>query len=214
VKLLPLFAPKGTLLTKDVGPLLERAHYLGPHIRGIAYHDELGVMAFCNPASRHLPRTWFELARWCIDSEAGNAGSRQWGRAARWLHSVAPDVTTVVSYSDPAVGHLGALYRACNWLWAPTWHRLEPPPTGNGSWGIDGVIHSVKDRWVFPLRRDPARQAVLAISDAGVRARWPWAEYREPSWKRNRWHGGGGDFRRFVKQLPLRGPDSDPEEGA
>ena len=45
-----------------------------------------------------------------------------------------PRCTTIVSYSDPSVGHTGALYRACNWLWAPTWHRLQPPPTGCGSW--------------------------------------------------------------------------------
>jgi hypothetical protein len=152
VKPLPLFAPKGTLLTADVGPLLDRAHYLGPHIRGIAYHDELGVMVFCNPASRHLPRQWLELARWCIESKTGNAGSRQWGRAVRWLRSVAPDVSTVVSYSDPSVGHDGALYRACGWLWAPTWHRLKPAPTGNGSWGVEGAIASVKDRWVCECR--------------------------------------------------------------
>ena len=37
-------------------------------------------------------------------------------------------VSTVVSYSDPSAGHTGSLYRACNWIWAPTWLRLRPPP--------------------------------------------------------------------------------------
>jgi len=73
-----------------------------------------------------------------------------------------PEVTTCVSYSDPSVGHTGALYKACNWQWAPTWHRLKPPPTGNGSW--DGQTQqSVKDRWIFRLRPDAQRADILRV---------------------------------------------------
>lgn len=88
-------------------------------------------------------------------------------------------VTTVVSYSDPSVGHTGALYRACNWWWAPTWHRLRPPPTGNGKWTTQQA-QSVKDRWVFPLAPDAERAALLLVRDTSILRRWPFVVYREP----------------------------------
>ena len=83
------------------------------------------------------------------------------------LREFMPHVTTVVSYSDPSVGHTGALYKACNWEWAPTWHRLRPPPTGNGSWR-DGEQQSVKDRWVFKLAKDARRDEILSVKDAAL----------------------------------------------
>lgn len=56
-------------------------------------------------------------------------------------------------------------HRAANWRWSPTWHRLFPPPTANGSW--DGhTRQEVKDRWVYPLRRDPDRDEILRVKDA------------------------------------------------
>ena len=76
-------------------------------------------------------------------------------------------MTTVVSYSDPSVGHTGALYKACNWTWAPTWHRLRPPPTGNGSWK-NGEAQSVKDRWVCILAPDTRRDEILRVKDDAI----------------------------------------------
>jgi hypothetical protein len=170
-----------------VNALLAARHYLGPISRGEAYQDDYGVMVFANPSSRRLPQgQWLELVRWCITSPEKNAGSRQWGQVRRWL-LLRPNVTTIVSYSDPSVGHTGALYRACNWLWAPTWHRLREPPSGNGSW-TDGKRQAVKDRWVFCLRPDENRRHLLAVNDDSIRARMPWAEYRE---------GVGGDYKRW-----------------
>ena len=143
--------------------ILESQHYLGRARRSkFVYQDELGVMVWANPTSRRLPQqTWLELSRWCLRGEK-NDGSKQWGRVRRILLAKFPDVTTLVSYSDPSVGHTGALYKACNWSWAPTWHRLNPPPSGNGSW--DGQrSQSVKDRWVFELRPDPDRAEILRV---------------------------------------------------
>ena len=58
-------------------------------------------------------------------------------------------------------------YKACNWRWAPTWLRLHPPPSGNGSWksrtGGRGEPSPVKDRWIFELRRDDRRPHLLAV---------------------------------------------------
>lgn len=145
-----------------VAPFLARAHYLGPTDRGIAWSDDLGVIVLATPTSRRMPSdgTWLELSRWCLLGER-NGGSRQFARVVRWLKRALPAVTTIVSYSDPAAGHTGALYRACNFQWAPTWHRLSPPPTGNGSWR-EGVASSVKDRWVYGLRPDPRREAMFS----------------------------------------------------
>lgn len=201
--------------------LLADRHYLGPsHRATLTYEDEFGVMVFAPPTARHLPIDWLELVRWCVVGEVVqaaqgdhipsrhlvghgdrvNAGSRQWKAAQRWLRERS-EATTVVSYSDPSVGHTGALYRACNWLWAPTWHRLKPAPTGNGSW-TKGRAQSVKDRWIAILKPDPRRAAVLSVKDANAVRLMPWAEYREPRWKRGvpQLRTGGGDYQRFLKQ--------------
>jgi hypothetical protein len=174
----------------SVAAFLDRHHYLGALRRGTAYQDEFGVIVVSNPTARNLPRDWLELARWCIVSETKNAGSRQWAHFVRACRERFPDATTIVSYSDPSAGHTGALYRACNWHWAPTWHRLRPPPSGNGSWTA-GKPQSVKDRWIFPLRPDSCRRYVLRCRDEAILARKPWAEYRE---------GRGADFRQFQRE--------------
>lgn len=171
----------------SVASLLREHHYLGPTNRGLAWMDGDGVMVFASPTSRRLPQSWLDLTRWCIVSRDKNAGSRQWGRVRRALADRFPEATTLVSYSDPEHGHTGALYRACNWWWAPTWHRLRPPPSGQGSWS-GAKTESVKDRWIFALRPDPSRVSVLVAKDSACLRRWPWAEYREP---------GGADFKAF-----------------
>lgn len=140
------------------------------------------------PTARGVPKHWLELTRWCITSREKNAGSKQWAAMIRALRRDHPQYTTIVSYSDPSVGHTGALYRACNWLWAPTWHRLRPPPTGNGSW-TEGKVQSVKDRWVFLVQSDAQRETVLRAKDESVLKRLPFCVYREPK---------GADYRAFI----------------
>lgn len=163
--------------------VLSERHYLGPSRRAIlTIADDLGVLVFSTPTSRRLPVTWLELVRWCITG-GKNAGSMQWAHVVARLRAAYPAATTVVSYSDPSVGHTGALYRACGWLWAPAWHRLRPPPTGNGSWDGESK-ESVKDRWVYLLAPDAEREGILRVSDDGLRKRMPWASFREPRWRR------------------------------
>lgn len=183
-------------LPRAPGDILRDEHYLGPISGGIWREDEDGVLVFDTPTARGIPGHWLELVRWCITG-GPNAGSRMWARVIPWVRE---RTTTVVSYSDPSVGHTGALYRACGWLWAPTWHRLRPPPTGNGAWS-PGSAQSVKDRWVFLLKPDTEREAVLAVKDDSLVRAMPWAQYREPTWKRGRAQpGGGGDRRRWVQE--------------
>jgi hypothetical protein len=187
----PLFELLGFLDRHDVtwyvgalheaNPFLAANHYLGALTAGGANLVVIGrqcggPVVACQvwrpPTSRNLPAdgSWLELSRWCLTPDAGpNAGSRNHRYAVRLLRD--QDAKTLVSYSDPSNGHTGALYRACNWMWAPTWHRLRPPPTGNGSWQ-PGVIQSVKDRWVFHVaKRDPAR-AALRVDDQGAVRHW------------------------------------------
>lgn len=165
---------------------LAHNHYLGSIDQGFGWNDEFGCAVWKAPTSRRLPVNWLELARWCLRG-IQNGGTQQFKAMRKWLLEAFPLCTTLVSYSDPSVGHTGALYRACNWLWAPTWHRIVTPPTGNGSW--NGVqSESVKDRWVFPLRRDSDRVGILRLEDSYVR-RFPYCEYKEPDgadWKV--WH--------------------------
>ena len=167
----------------DADAVLDGSHYLGASgARGRAtYRDAHGLIVFASPSSRRLPREWIELSRWCL---ADRAGSQQWAACIPWVRETFADVTTVVSYSDPSVGHTGALYRACNWIWAPTWHELRPPPTGAGVRG--GKRQEVKARWVFLMAPDALRGEVLALKDKSLARRYPWAGYAEPAWKKGR----------------------------
>lgn len=192
-----------TDVRKTDGVLAVR-HYLGPCKRGlVAWVDEYGVIVLARPASRVLPKDWIELSRWCVTGTAKNAGSMQWSALRRVLYQM-EDLTTVISYSDPSVGHGGALYRACGWVWAPVWHRLRPPPSGLGSW--DGIKRqAVKDRWVCCLRPDVRRPDLLTPNDESIIRRYPWIAWREPRTKRGLCvpNDGGCDRKRWIAEVGL-----------
>lgn len=163
--------------TFEANWLLSRHHYLGPISSGLLVvvgevdGEVVAAMVWRRPTSRRLPLWWLELSRWCLTPSAGpNAGSRMHRQAVRLIRELLPTTTTLVSYSDPSHGHTGALYRACNWRWAPTWHRLRTPPTGNGNWGTGQ--QAVKDRWIFALRDDDRRAKALWIDDPGAVRHW------------------------------------------
>lgn len=162
---------------------LNQGHYLGAAgaRARLIYQDEHGLIVFSAPSSRRLPQDWIELSRWCLRD--GGHGSQQWRACLRWLQG-RTQASTVVSYSDPSVGHDGALYRACGWLWAPTWHALRPPPTGGGMRA--GKAQAAKHRWVYLLTPDERRAAALDLRDETLARRFPWAAYREPRWRRGR----------------------------
>lgn len=182
---LQLIAADGWCRPSDVSGELSSRHYLGPSLKGWAWRDRFGCLVLSRPTSRMLPESWLELSRWCLVG-VKNGGSKQWAAVARAIRSRFTDCTTVVSYSDPSVGHTGALYRACGWLWAPTWHRIVTPPTGNGSWS-DETAQAAKDRWVFAICDDPDRESVLRLDESYIR-RFPECEYRD---------GRGADYKRW-----------------
>lgn len=164
--------------------LLDGAHYLGAAgARGrLVFSNPQGLIVFSSPASRRIPKDWLELSRWCLLPDSG-WGSAQWRACLAWLRTES-SATTIVSYSDPSVGHDGALYRACNWIWAPVWHVLREPPTGAGVRG--GKLQRAKHRWVYLLAPDHRREEVLRLRDESLDRRFPWVGYREPSWRRGR----------------------------
>jgi hypothetical protein len=179
--------------------ILTENHYLGPtKTADFAWQDVHGTMVFAAPRARNIPGDWLELVRWCLTG-GPNSGSQQWAAFVGFARATLR-ASTVVSYSDPSQGHTGALYRACGWLWAPTWHRLRPPPSGNGAW-TEGKQQAVKDRWIFPLAPDERRAAVLTVKDDSVMKQFGWAQYREPTWRRSVPHldTGGGDYKRFIR---------------
>jgi hypothetical protein len=165
---IPASALQFWVSSKSVAAFLAAHHYLGPVARGFAWSDEWGVLVLAKPTARRLPQdgTWLELVRWCLVGRK-NGGSRQWARVARRLRRENRQLTTIVSYSDPSQGHTGALYKAAGWTWAPTWHRLRPPPTGNGNWG-GKAVQAVKDRWVYPLRADSRRAEIVRVKDDAI----------------------------------------------
>lgn len=180
---------------KAIAPLLQARHYLGPTRRGWAWQDTHGCLVLAAPTSRRLPVGWLELTRWCL---LDGQGSRQWAAVrAQLMNGILPPgmrrPTTVVSYSDPSVGHTGALYRACNWIWAPTWHRLRPPPTGNGAWSQKA--ESVKDRWVDCLLPDSERFEILRVKDTAVVRRL--GDYTEPVVRRGKVVRGTGGMKKL-----------------
>lgn len=155
----------------EANAVLRENHYLGPIDWGRLIvcqwvgGEVVGTMVWRQPTSRRLPAdgTWLELSRWCLTPACGaNAGSRMHRYAVGTIRRLFPAVTTLVSYSDPSIGHTGALYKACNWRWRPTWVQLKPPPSGGGSW--DGrTRQEPKARWVFEVRRDPSREDFLRL---------------------------------------------------
>lgn len=194
----------GWTTTEAVSAMLREHHYLGPLRRGVAWVSEAGCIVVARPTARGVPATWLELSRWCLLGRTKNAGSTQWAQFVRDVRKQYPECTTILSYSDPSAGHDGALYRACNWWWAPTWLRLRPPPSGNGSWR-PGEVQAVKDRWVYPLRKDAQRADLLVAKDDSVLKRMPWARYVEP---------GGADYKRWKMSKTHNDRLSGPERPA
>jgi len=60
--------------------------------------------------------TW-EMARlWIADDVPRNGESWLIAQSIKYIKRERPDVTTLVTYADPSVGHSGTVYRASNWL--------------------------------------------------------------------------------------------------
>lgn len=156
-----------TCQLSEANQLLTQHHYLGAAKASrqcfAAWKcDELvACMVWRWPTARMLPSdgSWLELSRWCLTPMSGaNSGSQMMSWVVRWIRRNMPEVTTLVSYSDPVHGHTGSLYKASNWQYEPTHigRRYDLDgigfPSGNGSWnGVDKA--TPKHRWIYRIGR-------------------------------------------------------------
>ena len=96
----------------------------------------VGVAVYGHPVGRHVipglspllkTNEVLELKRlWIEDGHGRNIESFVIGQTFRLLKRETPEVKVLVSYADPAAGHVGTIYQATNWLYQRL--RLEDRP--------------------------------------------------------------------------------------
>ena len=102
-----------------------------------------GVVVVGTPSSRELMKRGFvEVTRLCAHAAPKNAASYLLGAAKRWAE---PRGFSLVSYSDPGVGHSGTVYRTAGFTHAGK--------SKGGTWGNrpghKQGREGPKDRWVW-----------------------------------------------------------------
>lgn len=148
----------------------------------------MGAVVFSRPGrNQHLmfalrPEEVSELARVALDRHEGFHVTEVVARAMKLLRQRCPGLLLVVSFADPAEGHLGRIYQAGNWIYTGrsaasrsllhNGHKLHkrsytgsnfgrprtPPPPGSAWVPVPG-----KHRYVMPLDRR-MRKHVLKLS--------------------------------------------------
>jgi len=187
---------------RSAAALVVEHHYLHrrppiSHAFGLHEHGRLaGAITFGTPASRHMqvgalpdePGAVVELNRlWVSNEMPRNTESWFVSRALR-----AMPARVVLSYADTAQGHLGYVYRACN-FWYAGWTDMERPkprldylPADPGTHTRDafrsGYERTVRRRpkvkyWTTTGNRTERRRLTAACQ-------WPrldWARYPPPA---------------------------------
>lgn len=182
---------------QEAGALVIKHHYLHrkPHMShcyGLTLDGEtVGVVTFGVPASRHMqmgaypehPDQVVELNRlWLHDSQPHGLAS--WF-VARALKLLPPRI--VLSYADTTRGHLGYVYRACN-FWYAGWTDMERRQARYDYIPLRLGAHT-RDAWrsgvAKKVRRKPKvkywnvtgnRSERKALANA---CRWPALDWRE-----------------------------------
>lgn len=109
---------------------VERWHYSGtmPPIKTVrmgVWWDGVfkGAVIFSRPCrNQHLmfglaPQEVCELGRVALDRHEGFHVTEVVARAIRMLKQRCPDLRLIVSFADPAEGHVGRIYQAGNWIY-------------------------------------------------------------------------------------------------
>ena len=91
---------------------------------GVWWDDQFkGAVIFSRACrNQHLmfglrPEEVCELGRVALDRHEGFHVTEVVARAIRLLKQRCPDLRLVVSFADPAVGHIGRIYQAGNWIY-------------------------------------------------------------------------------------------------
>ena len=94
---------------------------------GVWWDDEFkGAVIFSRPCrNQHLmfglrPEEVCELGRVALDGHEGFHVTAVVSRALKKLRERCPRLRLVVSFADPAEGHLGRIYQAGNWIYTGT----------------------------------------------------------------------------------------------
>ena len=116
--------------TKAARFAVEHWHYSGtlPVVKtvrlGVWWDDRFaGVIVFSRPCrNQHLmfslrPEEVSELGRVALDRHEGFHVTEVVARALKLLQQRCPGLRLVVSFADPAEGHLGRIYQAGNWIY-------------------------------------------------------------------------------------------------
>ena len=133
-------------------------HYLGycpwgARLRLAVYHDGqcVGGMLWGRPTAREYDQVrMLELTRMYLDDICPrNSESRCLALATKIIRKKFPEVHTLISYSDPAYGHTGTIYRAAGWQFdgitkGHPWNPRNGKPRRN-------VAIGPKIRWVKRL---------------------------------------------------------------
>lgn len=186
-----------TITSKEAARVVIANHYLHrrpsiSHAIGLMDDDKnvVGVVTFGTPPSRHLqisacpsdPSRVAELNRLWLDDSLPQ-GSASWFMA-RALRMLPPLI--VVSYADTAWGHLGYVYRACNFRYAG-WTdmdrktpRYDYIPASGGH-----TRDAFRGGYVDRVRRRPKVKYWITTGSPAQRRRltaqcaWPTLDWRE-----------------------------------
>lgn len=147
--------------TTDAKELIIKNHYthkwsssivsLGVFKSGGNY--PVGVLVYGNPVGREVIRGMspllkngevLELKRlWIEDGHGKNIESCSMSRSFDWLKSNHPEVKALISYADPAAGHVGGIYQATNWH-----YQRVIEGRGTGSFSICLVRNPRPEDWI------------------------------------------------------------------
>jgi hypothetical protein len=113
----------------------------------------VGVVVYGNPVGRDVIRGMspllkngdvLELKRlWIEDGHGKNIESCSMSRSFDWLKKNLPKVKTLISYADPAAGHVGGIYQATNWGYQRVMENRE-----TGSFSISLVKDPRPEDWI------------------------------------------------------------------
>ncbi len=117
----------GTLPTKEMQRLIIKHHYTKSIPSGKCHYFEFedAIIAFSIPANPYVSKfltgrnnaVW-ELSRlWAPDGHRRNLLSQAIAFGVTELRRLVPGCLAVISYADPAVGHMGTVYRAASWIY-------------------------------------------------------------------------------------------------
>lgn len=114
---------KGKELSAESMGIIKNFHYsksartqLQVHVFELLVSGQVkGVAIFGLPLSRHEKNGVLELRRFCLVPDMPkNTSSYFLSKCLKWLRKNDPTIHKVITFADPAQGHVGTIYKATN----------------------------------------------------------------------------------------------------